>query len=90
MATSPIPVTTAKAIPLEPGTWKIHNVLAAAGPTTVEISTDAGASFEPETDGVFTSSGTALIEIGRGDLFRATIQSGDTMTVSLVRGWGKS
>jgi hypothetical protein len=89
MATSPIPIVSGKSTPLEPGLWKLNIIIAVAGPTTVAVSSNEGVSFQTETDGVFTASGTALIEIGRGDLFRGTFQGGDAMTASLVRGWGK-
>lgn len=90
MATSPISITTATPVPLEPGDWQFNNVLAAAGPTTFQISTDGGSTFRDMTDGVFTASSDGIITIGRGTQFRATIQAGDTLTMSLVRGWGKS
>ena len=89
MPVSPIAITSAQEYKLEPGTWKYKNVLAAAGPTTILLSTDDGATFDAESDGVFTASGSGLLDIGRGDLFKATIQGGDTLTMSLVRGWGK-
>ena len=90
MATSPILINTTQEYPLEPGEWKFNTVLAAAGPTVIEISTDGGASFQTETDGSLVASSTGILTIGRGDIFRATIQGGDTLTMSLVRGWGKS
>jgi hypothetical protein len=89
MATSPISITTGDNFPLEPGDWQFNNVLAAAGPTTFQISTDDGLTFRDMTDGVFTASSDGTINIGRGSIFRATIQTGDTLTMALVRGWGK-
>lgn len=68
---------------LPPGEYDFIATLAVAGPTTWQIR-PLGGTFQDMTDGVITASTDGVIKIAQDFEYQATMESGDTLFISLT------
>jgi hypothetical protein len=68
---------------LAAGTWQFQVVIG-TGPTTFEMSDQTGGTFTLMTDGTFSASQDGTMQWGQGNIFKAQLGAGDTVTLSKI------
>lgn len=65
------------------GTYR-YTANIATGPIVLQISVDGGTTFQNMTNGSIAATEDKLIRFGDGDIVKATIPGGDSITLSQV------
>jgi hypothetical protein len=69
---------------LAAGRWEFDLTIG-TGPTTFEKSKESSGTFKTMTDGTFTVTTEGVFDWGEGNIFKAQLGAGDSLSLAKVR-----